>query len=118
MDMTAATQNENEDVGARTQTGNPTDSLTASTAQQRATPGPWDVRLDAVTGHGRERAVVEDAAMQFHIADCGFASSKVAVANARLIAAAPDLLAALKAMIFTPATRNERRMIEDANAAI
>jgi len=34
------------------------------------------------------------------------------------LAAAPDLLAALKAMLFAPATRNERRLVDAADAAI
>lgn len=66
------------------------------TSGQYFTPGPWLPRFDAVTGHGRERAVVESEDARFQLADCGFASSRVAVANARLMAAAPNLLAACK----------------------
>lgn len=59
------------------------------------TPGPWQacdrVVVVTVEGHGYGT----------HIADCavGGANGKMQIANARLIAAAPDMLAALKAVV-------------------
>ena len=62
------------------------------------TPRPWLTSATGITGHGRERAVVTDNEGML-LADCGFGSSKVAMANARLIAAAPELLAIVNALV-------------------
>jgi len=52
------------------------------------TPEPWQIYVHGITGHGRERVIVSDADGLL-LADCGFASSKVAQANARLLVEAP-----------------------------
>jgi hypothetical protein len=61
----------------------------------RHTEGPWFV-LDG-TNSTSDRITVGSA--DFSIADCGAAFSRVAEANAHLIAAAPDLLAQLEALV-------------------
>lgn len=75
------------------------------------TPGPWkqyqweDKTYASVRGpDGR------------CVADCGSRSDQIAQANARLIAAAPDLLAALE--IVAAGNTDPDRVVEIASAAI
>lgn len=77
---------------------------------------PWSVRFGVCRNdHPDTSADVHGAHGEF-VADCG--CHELANGNARLIAAAPDLLAALKPLLFAPATARERRLIEEAKAAI
>ncbi len=92
-----------KELGARMQTGDSVDSLTAPTNEQKVThtPGPWRVEqwepddddddehgLNILHGYG------DDCIAQLHQLD-GEISPQLE-ADARLIAAAPNLLAALK----------------------
>lgn len=69
---------------------------------QEHTPGPWEYGRNEYAikqGTLSNRIVVRPAGQFPHgdwIADCGSDSNAEQVANARLIAAAPDLLACLK----------------------
>lgn len=72
----------------------------------KSTPGPWRVLIVYDTVKNEQRATVctpynyakskngEDES-EIHIADCGV-PDQTALANARLIASAPDLLAAVR----------------------
>jgi len=59
------------------------------------TPGPWKVLTGVCRqDHPDTSADVVDASLEVVVADCG--CHEAAIANATLIAAAPELLAALK----------------------
>lgn len=58
------------------------------------TPGPWHQHTDG----SKIYASVRSAKGQI-VADCGSRSDQIAQANARLIAAAPELLAALESVL-------------------
>ena len=91
--------------------GDSTDSRTASAvAPSSHTPGPWSVRFgeqagydcmfwsyDVISANGLRTASLGGDAYGQPACDAKFRCSEAA-ANARLIAAAPDLLAALKAL--------------------
>ena len=65
---------------------------------QKHTPGPWEASGPLIyVGNGRNRRIVADAGT-YHGRD----PEKIAstIANARLISAAPDLLAALRAVTW------------------
>jgi len=84
------------------------------------TPGPWQVTPD------RTRVQTADDAIDYQIADCEDTHFPPPLeqceANARLIAAVPELLEALKTIIqafdttFNPERR--RQVLEDAKQAI
>lgn len=85
------------------------------------TPGPW-----TVTGHSWSHSIVANSEQIARLNHTG-TPANIAEANARLIAAAPDLLAALKAMINThgmhgPCSKNScadcNRAYTQAHAAI
>ena len=74
------------------------------------TPGPWEKAEPFATVRAPGRPC---------IADCGSRSDLDAQANARLIAAAPDLLAALEyIMAWTPNDWNAETARDMARAAI
>lgn len=58
------------------------------------TPGPWKIDQNAEL----PLAIIESGEMGYGIAEIG-ERNPINLANARLIAAAPDLLAALKALL-------------------
>lgn len=60
------------------------------TAKAQHTPGPWQI-----VRHNH-RIIVQDEDGRFQLADAGLADNRVAEANARLIAAAPEILEALR----------------------
>lgn len=67
------------------------------------TPGPWVVAEDDASNRpARGTRVVVRATddTEFVLADCGAANNERGRANARLIAAAPDLYEALRAMVL------------------
>jgi hypothetical protein len=57
------------------------------------TPGPWKQHVDGEKTYASVRSPVGQI-----VADCGSRSDLIAQANAKLIAAAPDLLEALQLM--------------------
>jgi hypothetical protein len=73
------------------------------------TPGPWRVLyvLDTNRTEDRHRVTVctpykytkPEHTPEQHVADCGRSDDQTALANARLIAAAPDLLYALRGIV-------------------
>lgn len=71
------------------------------------TPGPWCAQGNSVTASGRSVAVVR-----------GRGSRAELDANARLIAAAPDLLAALRLMLDTFGDADDQSVIDAARAAL
>lgn len=80
-------------------------------ATTKYTPGPWEVSGTSITAppcnnDGTCIAVIED--------DGGYeAPPEQREANARLIAAAPDLLAALKTLLLTSEWADETGYVED-----
>lgn len=74
-------------------------NTTTTTTRPQHTPGPWIVRH--LTGFPLQISTAPDVnGFGMPIADCSKRNLPAeALANARLIAAAPDLLEALKAMI-------------------
>ena len=75
-------------------------------------PGPWHAhKTGIVTFYGTRRIQVATARQPLFTAECQ-------EANARLIAAAPDLLAALEALAALPNKRRPEEMWEAARAAI
>lgn len=87
-------------------------------AEAKHTPGPWDYALHTVEGVQTFNAMVtrDDAPLCLVIADMVEGTPEEQNANARLMAAAPDLLAALKAVVAVA----DRRTVEfdAARAAI
>lgn len=82
------------------------------------TPGPWEERTDA---HGRGRISaggVWIATTWLATGDGNDAPQLPARANARLIAAAPDLLEALKAIVKSLADQDDEGLIEHAQQMI
>ncbi len=64
------------------------------------TPGPWEVDSDERTGIvyiSSHLIGSHDVCDLYHVADCEIITKENAMANAHLIAAAPDLLEACKA---------------------
>ena len=93
------------------------------------TPGPWryepaSSRLIVWTADGPGRGAVADLTSQTHVLPAGqhsWEARKAEVeANARLIAAAPELLAALTDLVerFTPEYMTDIAAIDSAKAAI
>lgn len=79
------------------------------------TPGPWAVS----SHHGRLTVATHDGSMI--IADCRVASDDEFQANARLIAAAPEMLAALRYavdVIEEAAGGRESQLSSDEQAAL
>lgn len=73
------------------------------------TPGPWKVN-DVFIENSPNRLVVSKAMWGgANIADCGLSTDDEGRANARLIASAPDLLAACKAADEYMTDRSETR---------
>jgi len=68
--------------------------------QTRHTPGPWDVHGDHATlvGPRNGKQMLAEAKHGHIVTECALTIGE-AQANARLIAAAPELLEALKAML-------------------
>jgi hypothetical protein len=68
----------------------------------RHTPGPWRFHDELILagGHGRQGKTLAESPGQFH-----WETDPEWFANARLIAAAPELLAACKAMLEDPHAR-------------
>ena len=60
------------------------------------TPGPWEIIVPARSGHVHR---VTSRGREFALVGCPRANDDEQAANARLIAAAPDLLAALERML-------------------
>lgn len=92
--------------------------------QSEHTPGPWMANLDETTHEGGMpvRAIDPKDGMRFRVADvygldCDVNHCEISKANARLIAAAPELLAALQ-MIVQLNPELPMGCIEDAEAAI
>lgn len=77
------------------------------------TPGPWHQMNDAQ----HECRVIQDNNGQ-RIAETDFGFNDNGLANARLIAAAPDLLAACKAMAIVGTWGKSSPILAQANAAI
>ena len=73
--------------------------------ESKHTPGPWTAHTDVV---GTNPDILVDAIGHGIIADIGGGSIEERQANANLIAAAPELLAALKEYVATiPAFRSK-----------
>lgn len=82
------------------------------------TPGPWQFyRLSGDDGLGYIRADPEDGLEIAHHGDSGRAREENE-ANGALIAAAPDLLAALKAMVDELSDEGDWPIFDAARAAI
>ena len=60
------------------------------------TPGPW--RKSIPVGHGKASTILDSSREQYRLADVYWTPSGDGEANARLIAAAPELLEALQAI--------------------
>lgn len=97
-------------------------------SQTKHTKGPWEAGLNPSGGYSNS-FVVRPAGEFPHglwIADCGSALDEERIANARLIAAAPELLDALKALrlqalqssVNSPANEWGMEALAMANAAI
>lgn len=88
------------------------------TKKAQFTPGPWGIESETRSASGSE-LVVTEANGGFSVAEAahdgaGFSYS-MARANARLIAAAPDLLAALESLKTSIRTRSNH--VDALNAA-
>ena len=88
------------------------------------TPGPWvhDTRgyrhADVKAADGRNIACTWGVNNQPKTKDACEAQKQIARANARLIAAAPELLEALKAIVKSLADQDDEGMIEHAQQMI
>jgi len=87
------------------------------------TPGPWEISRwkDARLANGFE-TVISDSRGHGLVTFCQKGKNKKVEANARLIAAAPDLLAALEnalaESVGQPSRRISREGLDDIRAAI
>lgn len=123
----------NEDSCARMQTGGSADSLTAASTEQRAThtPGPWAVTdrghmpwtnaLSITAANGSDVAHTTRGSFFYEAPDRREGEQCPSWPNARLIAAAPDLLSALKRLrdLDVACSQSEDRAAwEQAHAAI
>lgn len=107
--------------------GHATSSRTASIVESHAQQGPWSFER---TEYGHAILMGEDAQMNYPGSfnvneviewehDCSGAQWKAADARVRLIAAAPDLLAALKAVVTADAGGSWRNLTgENAQCAL
>lgn len=85
-----------------------------ATEAQKHTPGPWIVLDGEITFEG------EDSDVVIAIVNDGYKSPSVAEseANARLIAVAPDMLAALKECALQIAQTHNRKLTSDEQIAL
>lgn len=84
--------------------------------QSKHTPGPWNVDGDA-TVYGPRFSIANDKEQigRFEVADCkGYKQEREA--NARLIAAAPDLLLALERLVHPMADDEDVSFARDCIA--
>ncbi len=87
--------------------------------KQQHTPGPWRVTYDGTAYFVQEHLKIEVLSVDEHGNPCKW--SKEREGNARLIAAAPELLEALELLVDNPyreGTESDERLRRIARAAI
>jgi type VI protein secretion system component VasF len=80
------------------------------------TPGPWSSDTDAYVVNNSDEVLADVFYVESHSPDLD--PRLIRKANARLIAAAPELLAALQALVALPNKHRPEEMWEAARAAI